>query len=138
LARSLVAGEGHEYGGAGDSAARNWQAAAAQAQAAASARELEARRARELLVEGEIVLLNPHPDAAASWVVSVPPAFRWSALRPRVGRSGDAFPPPGAAPVPGHGLLDSGNGAMTMINPETALAAGIHLDDSIGGGCYSC
>ena len=66
-------------------------------------------------VEGEIVELNPNPAAGAEWC----------SVRPRVGRAGEAFPPAGSFPVPGHGLLDTGNAARTMINAQTAVAAGL-------------
>ena len=86
------------------------------AHAARAAEEaLEARQSRELLIEGEIVEIAPGDDDDAPWC----------ALRPRRGRPFDVYPPRGSHPVPGHGLLDTGNLARTMINPQTAAAAGI-------------
>jgi hypothetical protein len=89
---------------------------AAAAHAHAAEREVAARRARELLVEGEVVEIRP--DAGAVWC----------ALSPRVGRPGELFPPTGSFAVPGHGLLDTGNAGLTMISMQTATAAGIRAD----------
>lgn len=85
--------------------------------------ELRAHRRRELLVEGEVVELNPDPDDGAVWC----------AVRPRVGRPGEPFPPlgPQQLVLPGHGLLDSGNAAVTMINRQTAVAAGLAADPTL-------
>ena len=109
--------------GAGDAGegdpGRVARAEAAQNRAAHAARAaeeaLEARQSRELLIEGEIVEIAPGDDDDAPWC----------ALRPRRGRPFDVYPPRGSHPVPGHGLLDTGNLARTMINPQTAAAAGI-------------
>lgn len=113
--RRATTGEGDQ--GEGD-VGRVARAQAAQAHAVRAARvaqeALAARRSRELLVEGEIVEIAPDLPGAC-----------WCALRPRVGRPSDVYPPHGSFPVPGHGLLDTGNAAITMINPQTAAAAGI-------------
>ena len=53
------------------------------------------------------------------------------ALRPRVPRSGEPFPPHGAIAAPGYGLLDTGNAASTMVDPQTARACGIAADASL-------
>jgi len=80
----------------------------------AAEKELEDRRTQELLVKGEIVEIAP----------DVPNPL-WYALRPAVLRVDETYPPPGSSEVDGVGLLDTGNGAVTMINPLTAAEAGI-------------
>lgn len=92
---------------------------AAQAALEAEQRRAEAQQALVLLVEGEIVELNPDTTTSV-----------WCAVWPRAPRPG-CFPPAGSHPVPGHGLLDTGNGACTMISLQTATACGIGADPTL-------